>query len=368
MTSRRAGGAPSARSTCALAGALALSLLAPPALGAEGDERAPRPIPPETVGTWRFKDPERLVKAVIVGGSVTAWSRGNFGQFLQAACPRVEIVNRGKARLGARKLRERFDKQVLRNRRLDRAALDELWLIFHGGLNSIGDPEGTNRFVADTLRHAHEHGIGTIALSLGPWGADYDRRWKGAGGLEYQARTRRAVDFVMGRLAPRDAFGSRARGDSYEPGELPDIAVDLYDSSLRDREATLRDQAATERAVTRSGWVRERLRLVAEADRDQARSVWIQRAREIPRWYLRPALRAFDHIHPNLEGHRAIAVTTCPTLPSSWGCDCAAISAMRWDRQARRLTVAAGAAGRASTAEAGAAGISQAPPAPATDR
>ena len=33
-------------------------------------------------------------------------------------------------------------------------------------------------------------------------------------------------------------------------------------------------------------------------------------------------LRAFDHIHPNAEGHLLLAKTICPKAPESWGCDC----------------------------------------------
>ena len=45
-------------------------------------------------------------------------------------------------------------------------------------------------------------------------------------------------------------------------------------------------------------------------------------AAELPRWYLRPELRSFDHIHPNAEGHRLIAATICPKVPENWGCTC----------------------------------------------
>ena len=47
-------------------------------------------------GRWRFKLDDRPVKAVIVGGSVSAWPRGGYGQFLQAACSRVEPDRRGR--------------------------------------------------------------------------------------------------------------------------------------------------------------------------------------------------------------------------------------------------------------------------------
>ncbi|MDP6945647.1 MAG: hypothetical protein QF464_15970, partial [Myxococcota bacterium] len=129
-----------------MSSALIVVVLATSAAFAEGE----RP------GRWRFKSEDRPVKAVVVGGSVSAWGRGGYSQFLQATCARVEIVNRGKARLGARALRQRFSKQVLRNRRIDVSAHESFWLIFHGGLNSISTPLSTNRNVARALKAAHD--------------------------------------------------------------------------------------------------------------------------------------------------------------------------------------------------------------------
>lgn len=336
-----------------VAAALSLCLLAPPLLllqapaAAAGDgveaEVSERPkIPPEVVGTWGFKDSGRPIKAVVIGGSVSAWARGNFGAFLTEACPRVEIVNRGKSRIGARTLRKRFDTQVVRNRRVQGGEREALWLLFNGGLNSVGDPLATNRHVASTFRLAHAHGIGTVALSLGPWGAETDKRWRGAAGLVYQDHTRRAVDFVMGRLSPEEAFGSRRAGTAYEPGELPDVAVDLYDSDLRDRDAPPRDEAETLRALERSRDVKQRLAALPESERPAAFAALLDRARRIPQWYLRPELRAFDHIHPSSAGHRVIAQATCPRLPATWGCDCERLADLEWDRKARRLRVLGG--------------------------
>jgi lysophospholipase L1-like esterase len=45
-------------------------------------------------------------------------------------------------------------------------------------------------------------------------------------------------------------------------------------------------------------------------------------AADVPRWFMKPDYQAFDHVHPNEEGHRIIAEVTCPKLPASWGCDC----------------------------------------------
>ena len=313
------------------------------ALGSQvaAQDVAPPVIKPETIGRWRFQDAERPVKAVVIGGSVAAWPRGGFGQFVEAVCPRVEVVNRGKARLGARKLRERFRKQILRNRRIDPAAHESTWVIFMGGLNSVGTPKSTNRSVAAILREAHEHGLGTVALSLTPWGSERDRRWRRAAGLRSQDNTRLAVDYLMGRLTPAEAFGPGRAGDAaFAPGELPDIAVDLYDSELRARDAPLREEERTRGLVARAKPVRAELKALPEDQRPARLEARVAQARALPQWYLRAELRAFDHIHPNMEGHRVIARSACPKLPESWGCRCEAIDALTWDRKAGGLVPA----------------------------
>jgi hypothetical protein len=294
---------------------------------------------PEPVGTWRFRAEDRPVKVVVIGGSVSAWPKGGFGEFVEAACPRVEVVNRGKARLGALQLKKRFQKQVLQNRRVDPKSYESMWMIFNGGLNSVGMPERTNGWVADVLKAAKEAGIGTIALSIGPWGDDSDRRWRGAGGLRYQDVTRLTVDYLLGRVSPADAFGTEAAGRAeYEAGERPDIAVDLYDSALRDKDAALRDEEPTRRQVSLDRAVKAELAAIPdEAARAARLDALVQQARELPRWYLREALRAFDHIHPNLDGHRVIAETMCPKLPAAWGCQCATLPNIAWSGEARGL-------------------------------
>lgn len=318
-----------------LAGVLLLSMAV--LAGATVPALAQPAAAPEKPGRWAFKQPDRPIKAVIVGGSVSAWSRGNYGQYLGAACPRVEIVNRAKARLGAKALRRRFKMQVLRNRRVDVSEHEAVWLIFNGGLNSIGDPLGTNRAVAATLRAATEAGLKTIGLTVGPWGSEGDKRWRGARGLEYREDTQRSVDFLLSRLSPREAFGPSR--DAYEPGDLPDIGVDLYDSALRDAEAELRDAERIANQVRRSQFVKKRLKGLDEAARDSALQTWVERAAAIPRWFMAARYQAFDHIHPNEDGHRVIAQTVCPKLPASWSCDCPAIAQMAYSRPARGVVV-----------------------------
>ena len=85
---------------------------------------------PKPMGSWTFNDPGRPVKAVAIGDSIAAYTQGSFVAFLQAACPRLEVVNLAKPLIGADVIRERFLQQVLHNPRLKRArrtgSLDDL--------------------------------------------------------------------------------------------------------------------------------------------------------------------------------------------------------------------------------------------------
>ena len=256
------------------------------------------------------------------------------------------VKNRGKARIGGRQLRERFTKQVLKNRRIDPGAYEGMWLVFLGGLNSVGTPEMTNRHVSRIFRSAHDAGIHTMGLTLTPWGSERDkRRWAGAKGLAYLEKTRVAVDFVMGRLTPAQALGRYARGREsadWLPGELPEVSVELYDSPLRDAAAPLREETRARRSVMRVPSLRKQLRALPESEQEPWLSATLQRVREIPRWYIRPEYRGFDHIHPNAEGHKIIAQQVCASAPASWGCDCTALAQMRWDAKSRAIVQDAG--------------------------
>jgi hypothetical protein len=114
--------------------------------------------------------------------------------------------------------------------------------------------------------------------------------------------------------------------------------VDVYDSELRDKDAELRDEEPTARQVSlrRSGEGRAG-EAVRRGERGGAVGALVQQARELPRWYLREALRSFDHIHPNMDGHRVIAETMCPKLPAAWGCQCATLPNIAWSGEARGL-------------------------------
>ncbi len=316
------------RSSLALAGLALLTVACASAPEASAGAR----------GRWRFTDADRPVKAVVLGGSISAYRFGSYGQYLQAVCERVEVVNRAKSRLGATALRDRFEDEVLRNRRVDPKDYESMWLVFFGGLNSIGSPQLTNLRVAETMKAAHDAGIRTVALSIGPWGSDRDRRWAGAKGLEYLDHTERAVDFVLGRSTPEEALGRYAQGRAaWEEGELPEIAVDLWSTGLRDGDAPLRERGRMARLVPKSRWVRRRLAKLADDARAAALQAMIERAVALPRTYMKRDLVGFDAIHPNTRGHRVIALEACGRLPAEWGCDCEALTRARWDRKARAV-------------------------------
>jgi len=279
------------------------------------------------VGDWTFQT-DRPVKAVLVGGSVAAFPGKGFADQLQGACRNLEVRNLAVAKLSATAIRERFQRQVLDNPALAKGwgGQGPGWVFVLGGLNSVGNPELTNAEVLALYRAARKAGLKVLGLTLNPWGDESDPRWAGFEGVRRQDNTRRAVDFVMGRLTPEQALGRHANGQSrWEPGDLPDIAVDLYDSNLRDRNAPLRDEAPLRATVDSHPVTQARLKDLPPDQRAAMRERLIRQAVEIPRWYLRADLRSFDHIHPNREGHRLIALTICRKAPPEWGCDCAVL-------------------------------------------
>jgi len=327
------------RSICAArvrrVGALALAVLA---LATSTPARAEEP------GSWRFDDAARPVKVVVIGGSVAAYPAGGFSQWLPEVCPRIEVVNRAKAKLGAAELRQRFVAQVLKNRRLKLPELDESWLVFLGGLNSVGSPDKTNLEVARTLALAKGAGMMTMGVSINPWGAETDRRWQGVDGIAYFEHTQRTVDFLLGRLGPAEAFGAahaRTLADTtrFAPGELPDVAVDLWTSGLRHEDAPLRDPGKLARAARTSSFVKKRLASLPEDERPAALERLLEQAAALPRWFMKPELIGFDAIHPNALGHREIARAICAKAPPSWGCGCDRLEQLAWDRRTNKPKV-----------------------------
>lgn len=293
---------------------------------AEPGVEAPPPVEPPP--TWRFKQADRPVKVVVLAGSIGAWPKQPYAERIAKMCRNVEVKNLSKVGFGAFQLRQRFKAHVLERLPQLKAAGNEYWLVFQGGLNSVGTPERTNHDIREMFVLAHSKGFKVVGFTLTPWGDETDKRWAGTAGLRYLRATTRVVDFVLGSLPPAEALGEfagrRAAGAAaaWQAEEQADVAVDLYRSALRAEDRPLRDVAALERSLTKDrGWQAAHAELAADA-----RAAAMQRdaatAAEIPRWFLREELRSFDHIHPNAEGHRLIAEAACPRLPASWGCEC----------------------------------------------
>lgn len=294
--------------------------------GAAEDAAAQAPEPPPT---WRFRHEDKPVKVVVLAGSIGAWPRQPYSEQLENLCTNVEVRNISKTGLGAWALKQRFEQQVLDNGYL-RWSVEgqEHWLVFGGGLNSVGNPKGTNHHMRRLFELAHRRGMKVVGLTLTPWGDDKDKRWRGVDGLKSRRTTQQVVDFMMGRLSPEQALGalaSKRRVDAdapWDPSELPDVSIDLYDSPLRDHAAPLRDLDQMRQALAKSKeWQRAHADL-DELQRQTKLEADAQEAAELPRWYMREELRSFDHIHPNADGHRLMAETMCPSLPESWGCAC----------------------------------------------
>ncbi|MFT5432731.1 MAG: hypothetical protein ACI9OJ_003433 [Myxococcota bacterium] len=288
----------------------------------------------ETVGSWRFSQDDRPVKVITLAGSIGAWGKGNFSDFIRFTCDKVEVKNLAKTGYGAWALKDRFKKKVLRNRRLNLKTMpNERWLIYGGGMNSVGMPEQTNSYMAETFVLAHQIGMKVVGLSLTPWGDEKDKRWRGFSGLKRKWNTQKIVDFIMGRL-PRYIALNRPHSKGAAPedideaskwleGEQADIGIDLYDSGLRHQDAPLRDEEKLRRRLRRDKKLWRDHGTEAEA---------LTAASELPRWFMRKELRAFDHIHPNSKGHRIIAETACAKLPPSWACQCDRLANARWEK------------------------------------
>ncbi len=279
---------------------------------------------------WRFTLRGRRVKVVLLAGSIGAFRDGPYARHLHEWCDDAEIRNLSHVGWGASQLYGSLRRDVLENPRVPFGSDGvELWLMWNGGMNSARNGYRTNHYIRRAFRDAHRRGMRVVGLTLTPWGTlEDERRWGGVAGLRTHEHTRRIVDFVMGRLSPRAALGTYAElrevpSDApWDPSERADVAIDLFDSPLRDRDARLRDIEAMTRAVSRdSRWARD----AAGLD-DAARAARLARdARalaELPRWFMRDEFRGFDDVHPNAAGHLAIASAVCPRLPASWGCRC----------------------------------------------
>lgn len=277
---------------------------------------------------WRFTMPERRVKVVLLAGSIGAYRDRPYARVLQEACSNVEIRNLSVVGLGAPQLFNRFRDEVIEARAFPPADEGyEAWLMWNGGLNSAGSAPRTNRSIRRAFVAAHRRGMRVVGLTLSPWGSLSDRRWRDGGAVDTLRNTRGIVDYVMGRLTPAEALGhyvsERGVPDApWDPSELADVRVDLYNSRLRDIDAAPRELAAMERLLVRDRRWRQALEALPEGERAGRTASDAGLLSELPRWFLRAEYTGFDAIHPNREGHQVIAETVCPSLPASWGCTC----------------------------------------------
>ena len=275
-----------------------------------------------------FEDESRSVKVVLVSSSLGKWRFGGFHQYLERACTGPEILNRSEYAINTAEMTRRFRKDVLRNPSIDtKTPGNEYWVLYQGGLNSVGNPAMTIRDMSRLFVLAHEHGFKVAAVSVTPWGGDTDRRFDHFHGLEMHDKTRRLVDYLMGRLPRNAALGrfvekSEAQRTEWKPSEMPDIAVDVLSGELRHVDAPLRKSAPLRRR-----WTRDRKWRRLFPDPDEA----VKRAQRVPRWFPNPKL-AMDHVHYTHRGHRVIAAELCRKLPTSWGCDCPLIPKLGYQR------------------------------------
>jgi hypothetical protein len=267
------------------------------------------------------------VKVVVLAGSIGAFPKQPYAKEIARLCKNVEVHNLSKVGEGAWGLKRRFRDQVVENGYV-RPRDAEHWLVYGGGLNSVATPHSTNKHMRDLFVMAHGHGFKVLALSLTPWGDGADKRWRGRKGLEYKRVTQAVVDYTMGRVTPEQALGNYARkrpggaAAPWEPRELPDVAVDLYDSPMRDRDAAALDLEVVRTALLRDKQWRQASAKLDDATKSAKLELDAKAAAELPKWFMREELRSFDHIHPNADGHRLMAAIACPSFPASWGCAC----------------------------------------------
>ncbi|HOA12407.1 MAG TPA: hypothetical protein PLB35_00490 [Myxococcota bacterium] len=276
----------------------------------------------EAPGDWSFKT-DKPVRVIVIGGSVSEFNQG-YSDWIGRTCRNVEVVNVAKARYGSWGIGKRFEAQVLANPNIDlKDPNRSYWVVLQGGLNNIWEPARVNNDFMELFRLIHSKGMKVVGLSLSPWGSDKDKRWVGIDAVRNQDRTRQCVDWMLGRLTPGEALGKYAAGKkSWDPADLPDVAIDLYDSPLRDVNARPRPAADIKARMARDKQLNRELSALPQQSRDARYQKIMKQAVEMPKWFLRPELQSFDHIHPNREGHRIIVETACPKLPAEWGCDC----------------------------------------------
>jgi len=274
---------------------------------------------------WRTA---RVHKAVVVGGSISMYYAGNFGQYLHFGCRDLEVLNRGKVGAGGAALGRLLQESVIGDQALMAGMTKgKAWVLFQGGLNSVARPESTAAWLAKLFRTAHTAGLAVVGLTLTPWGKDGDARFAGWDGVRLHRATEHVSRFILGRLTPKEALGPRAKdrpkefGEAWAQGELPVLGIDLLHSSL---------QAGASAPLRPSGPLEATFAASAYAKQGGDKERWLAEARSVPQRFMANQYHDFDHIHPNGAGHRLIAALVCQEAPAGWGCDCDAIRRARW--------------------------------------
>ena len=280
---------------------------------------------------WQFQKADKPVKVVVIAGSIGAYAKDPYHERLEGVCSAIEVKNLSKTGIGAFAMKQRFRDEVLKNPKVDpekAAGSEEHWVMLSAGMNNLYAPQTANHHMKNLMVLAHMAKWKVVAFTPTPWGSDKDKKHDGLDGLRRLDATKLVADFLLGRLKPQEALGDKASQrpagatGAWDPLEVPDLAVDLHDSDLRDKGAALRDQAKLRAALEKDRtWMRAH-----EADDEATRSAALdadaKRAAEVPQWFMTPKLLAFDNLHPNTDGHRIMAKTICPKLPKSWSCSC----------------------------------------------
>lgn len=281
-------------------------------------------------GGWSFRKADKPVKVVVIAGSIGAYAKRPYHERLEEVCTAIEVKNLSKTGIGAYAMKQRFRDEVLKNSAVDpkKRKDEESWVLLSAGTNNLYAPETANHHLKNLMVLGHMEGWKTVALSPTPWGTEKDPKHRGLEGLRRRDASQLVTDFLLGRLAPAEAFGDKASQrpagatGPWDPLERPDVAVDLYDSDLRDRDAAARDEKALRIAIAKDRSWRRAHEGDDEATRDAALAADAKRAAELPKWFMKPSLRGFDDVHPNTDGHRVMAQAICPKLPESWSCAC----------------------------------------------
>lgn len=265
---------------------------------------------------------DRPYKAVVIGGSISKYFAGNFGQFLAFGCSKLEVINRGEVGAGGAKLKKNLQQEVLNKPAVLQAMQGgKGWILFQGGLNSVMQVRGTTQRLAELFALAHSADLRVLALSLTPWGAESDARFAGWKGLQLHEATAEVSRFLARQTAAGHGKGTKAAEDTgWTADQLPDIGIDLWNSELRDAAAALRPAGPLEASFASSPYRKD----------TERKAQWIAAARAVPRHYLAAQYRGFDHTHPGTAGHRLMAALACQQAPREWQCDCDAIRRSRW--------------------------------------